>query len=242
MNQNIQNQIDFYNHHWREFQHANAYKLTRSVAILDAVCLTKLKEPSILDLGCGAGWLSAILGMFGPTVGVDLSDDAIRSAQIRFPHVKYIQANILEWQVPKEAFDIVVSQEVIEHVEDQAGYLQIAKEALRPNGYLILTTPNKNTMLAMPNEQRENWSSQPIENWLTIKEIRSLVTKGFSILRDYTVIPGLGHKGIYRLFNSTRLENFMEQIRAEKVFNCLRLGLGLGLHIVVLARKKKFDR
>src|SRR5688500_6463664 len=104
MNQDIQEQIDFYNQRWSEFKYANAHRLTRCIAILDAIRLTKLQQPSILDLGCGAGWLSAILGMFGPTVGVDLSESAIQSAQVRFPHVQFIQADILEWQVQEEAF------------------------------------------------------------------------------------------------------------------------------------------
>lgn len=238
MNKGLNGQIDFYNHRWIEFAYANANKLTRCPAILDAIRLTKLNVPCILDLGCGTGWLSAIIGLFGPTIGVGLSDVAIKFAKVRFPHMQYRQANIFEWQVPKEAFDIVVSQEVIEHVENQAGYLQVAYEALHPKGYLILTTPKKKTMLAMPDEQRENWSGQPIENWLSIKELTSLIARGFSILQVRTVIPGLGHKGSYRFFNSTRLEKIIEQIGAEQAYDRLRSALGLGLHIVVIARKR----
>ena len=239
MNPAIREQIDFYNEHWRGFSFANPYKMKRCAAILDTVFVTHVAEPRILDLGCGAGWLSAILGLFGPTVGVDLSESAIQSAQERYPHVQFLQADLFDWEFLPDAFDIVVSQEVIEHVEDQARYLHIAWDALRPGGYLILTTPNKSTMMAMPDEQRKTWSTQPIENWLSVAELKHLVSRKFHVLHLHTVIPGLGHSGIYRLFNSTRIENFMMKVGMEDRYDRLRQTLGLGLHTIVLAQKRK---
>lgn len=238
MSGNVQEQLEFYNQRWHEFKYANLYKLTRCASILDAVSKTGLHEPRILDFGCGAGWLTAILGMFGPTVGVDLSDTAIQFAQSRYAHVQYFQADIFNWDYPSEAFDIVVSQEVIEHLGDQRGYIQISAQLLRSNGYLILTTPNKRTMMAMSDEQRANWSKQPIENWLTLNELQSLIALEFDILSIRTVIPGVGYKGVYRLFNSTRVENFIEKIGVGRLYENLRLAIGLGLHTVIVARKR----
>lgn len=238
MNNNVWEQIEFYNQHWQEFKYANSYKLTRCAAILEAVSKTGLREPRMLDFGCGAGWLTAILGMFGPTIGVDLSESAIRSAQSKYNHVQYLQANIFNWDYPRKSFDIVVSQEVIEHVQDQKEYIQISSQMLRSKGYLILTTPNKRTMMAMSNEQRANWSKQPIENWLTLNELRRLVSLEFDIFFVHTVIPGLGHKGVYRLFNSTRIENFVEKISVNRFYENLRLAIGLGLHTVLFACKR----
>ena len=45
--------------------------------------------------------------------------------------------------LPENHFDVVVSQEVIAHVPDQAAYLEKAADVLRRDGYLIITTPNK---------------------------------------------------------------------------------------------------
>lgn len=238
MRQDLHSQVDFYNHLWQDFKYANIYKLTRCTAILDAIRSTQLDEPRILDLGCGAGWLSAVLGVFGPTVGIDLSENAILSARSRYLHVQFVASNIFEWEFPRSAFDVVVSQEVIEHVADQADYLRIAWEALRPGGYLILTTPNKATLLAMPDEQMKTWSTQPIENWLSIRDLKRLVAQRFRISHIQTVIPGLGHRGLRRLFNSTRIENLMENMRVTPFYDRLRLSIGLGLHVVVLAQKQ----
>jgi len=123
-------------------------------------------------------------------------------------------------------------------VQDQKEYIRISAQMLSSKGYLILTTPNKRTLMAMSNEQRANWSKQPIENWLTLNELRRLVALEFDIFYIHTVIPGLGHKGVYRLFNSTRIENFVEKIGVDRFYENLRLAIGLGLHTVLFARKR----
>lgn len=41
-----------------------------------------------------------------------------------------------------QSFDIVYSSEVVEHVSDPAGFLQVLTDHLAPDGVLVLTTPN----------------------------------------------------------------------------------------------------
>lgn len=87
----IESQRRYYNERWRNFEFANSLKLARSIAILESLYSLGLRKPHIIDLGCGSGWLTAILGHFGPAVGVDLSDEAIKEAGKRFPHVSFVQ-------------------------------------------------------------------------------------------------------------------------------------------------------
>jgi SAM-dependent methyltransferase len=175
--------------------------------------------------------------LIGPTTGVELSPKAVESAKKAFGHVEFIQVDILSWDYPLEAFDICVSEEVIEHVPDQARYVQIAHDILRPGGYLILTTPNAKSFFAMPKETRENWSRQPIEDWLTIDELRELLKSRFSIVDICTILPGYGSNGIYRAINSVRLRSALKKLHLFAAYNSLRLRMGLGLHTVVLAQR-----
>jgi 2-polyprenyl-3-methyl-5-hydroxy-6-metoxy-1,4-benzoquinol methylase len=41
-----------------------------------------------------------------------------------------------------EAFDIVFMKDVIEHIEDDRGFLSVVTKHLKPNGYMVVTTPN----------------------------------------------------------------------------------------------------
>lgn len=234
---NIELQREYYNARWRNFDFANSLKLARCIAILESIHSLGLREPRMIDLGCGSGWLTAILGHFGPTIGVDLSDEAVKAAMERFPHVSFFQADMFSWDHPKGQFDVVVSQEVIEHVEDQEGFLQIAYELLRDEGFLVLTTPNARTFFAMAEETRNSWSNQPIENWLTVPQLRKLLTPRFRVLEIRTIIPGHGVKGTYRVVNSIRINRLMKRIGLYRWFDQARLRLGYGLHIMALAQK-----
>jgi len=234
----LEEQIEYYNTRWSSFSYANGLELERCTAILSHVIETGLVYPRVCDLGCGAGWLSGVLGCFGPTFGMDLSDAAMRSAAERFPYVQFHARDVFQWNSPKEHFDVVVSQEVLEHVGDQAGYLSIAHAILRPGGYLILTTPNARTMNAMEESRRKSWSDQPLENWVTSAQLRSLLLRaGFRDICISTIILGPGSSGIYRVINSCKLQKLAFLFGIGGIWKRASLRAGYGLHFVIRGRK-----
>jgi predicted TPR repeat methyltransferase len=235
----INSQIQFYNQYWQNRSYINNLRLQRCTAILEAISRLPVKEPHIIDLGCGTGWLASILGHIGPTLGVDLSDAAIQEARQKYPYVRFLQADLLAWQDPQEnEFDIVVSQEVIEHFEDQKEYVDLAYHLLKKGGSIILTTPNARTFNAMPEEQRKAWAVQPIENWLMPHELKGLLQScGFKVIQLTTVIPAYGIRGVYRLFAIRHLRTILRSVRLERAFLRLRLSLGFGLHLFAVAQK-----
>lgn len=235
----IEQQRRFYNERWSNQERIlNRLKLLRTIAIIDAVARTNISEPAIVDLGCGDGWLPSILGHFGTTHGVDLSDAALVEATERYPWVSFEHADILNWDHPRASFDIVVSHEVIEHIDDQTKYLQIALLLLKPAGYLILTTPNARTFNSMPHAQRQAWSDQPIENWLTRRELKALLRRaGFDIVVLDTLIPWAGGGPWRTLANSRRLRRALRRLHLERLYERRYLKHGLGLHTIAVAQR-----
>lgn len=233
----LANQQGYYDERWKQEGFANSLQAARCAAVISALGQVGINEPRILDMGCGTGWLSAIMGQFGPTTAVDLSEFAATTTAKRFPSVRFIQGDIFEWYKTQDSiFDVVVSQEVIEHVVDQAGYLEIASRLLRDRGWLILTTPNARTVRALRNPQ--TWSNQPIENILTVGALRHLVSRQFQILDIVTIVPDFGEIGIYRLLNSDKIGRLLDLARIRNAYRRALLRAGFGLHSVVLARKK----
>ncbi len=238
MTKDLEDQAAFYDQRWSKFQYAHGPKLIRATAILHALANLRLRTPHILDLGCGIGWLTGILSQFGPTMGVELSPLAIEEARKRNTLAQFVQADILHWDHPAKSFDLVVSQEVLEHMEDQAKYLEIAAGLLKDEGWLILTTPNRKILEAMTPESQAEVCDQPIEKWLTKKELAHLLGKHFTSIHMTTLVTGFGYYGVHRLVNSIRLVNFFTSLGLRQLYDSMRLSLGFGLHILVVARKR----
>lgn len=82
---------------------------------------------SVLEIGCATGELIAAwpVAPGGRRVGFDLSGRNIEAARSRFPDVEFERADF-RLQPPSERFDLVVLSDVLEHVEDDAGFLRDA--------------------------------------------------------------------------------------------------------------------
>jgi 2-polyprenyl-3-methyl-5-hydroxy-6-metoxy-1,4-benzoquinol methylase len=233
----IEDQQAYYDKRWSSGQHANLIELHRAIAILNGLGTVGFRRPRILDLGCGTGWLTAILGRFGPTTGIDLSPVAIQAAQNRYPDVQFIATDLFNLQMENETFDIVVSQEVIEHVEDQAAYVNLAARLLKPAGCLLLTTPNAFNFSHWRQEALEDWGLQPIEHWLTTKQLRAVLEPQFRIKHLRTIIAGHGTEGVFSVINSPKLNLLLRSLGLASLYGKALERTGFGLHIFAIAER-----
>ncbi len=103
-------------------------------------------QVEILDIGCGEGHLTEEIRKSvenAEITGVDYSLSAIEYAHKYFPHIHFDVADVYEMPYAPQFFDIVVCNDLWEHVPDPLFLLQKISMILKPNGYLIISTPSR---------------------------------------------------------------------------------------------------
>ncbi|MBE7214633.1 class I SAM-dependent methyltransferase [Shewanella benthica] len=103
----------------------------------------------VLDFGCGTGYGAYELTQVTQSChGVDISAEAVslcRSSyacnEITFSHIKPVEETPLPFA--DASFDVVVSNQVIEHVADPDAYIKEARRVLKPSGIFYLVTPDR---------------------------------------------------------------------------------------------------
>ena len=98
----------------------------------------------VLDAGCGTGYGSAILAKHSASVvGVDISREAVEEARKAAPDARFFQGDCAAVGLRDASVDVVVAFEVIEHLAAWQSMLEEARRVLRPDGQLIVSTPNR---------------------------------------------------------------------------------------------------
>jgi ubiquinone/menaquinone biosynthesis C-methylase UbiE len=103
----------------------------------------------VLDVACGTGYGTALLAATAAQVdGFDCSVEAINFAQrsATLPNTTFKVATADHLPVPDASYDVYVSFETIEHVEDDDAFLKEARRVLRPSGVLLVSTPNRDLL------------------------------------------------------------------------------------------------
>jgi SAM-dependent methyltransferase len=107
-----------------------------------------VKDRRVLDVACGIGYGVDILLKAGArhVVGVDRDPDAARQAQGEFRGRpgQAIVADGCRLPFPDGTFETVTSFETIEHLEQRDRFLAELGRVLKPEGLLVLSTPNAN--------------------------------------------------------------------------------------------------
>ena len=130
---------------------------------------TDKKNPLILELGCGNGkrQLTSVYAKYFQTnyLGLDIFkfDSELNIKQI----------DIMDYSFEKNSIDILLAFEILEHIplRDWNYLTNKMKECIRPNGYIVITTPYK--------EQLEKYCYDTLENrrYFQIHNVHN-ITKG----------------------------------------------------------------
>lgn len=136
----------------REYLVKRIYKPTLLSKVLTSFLHTTFatptyrKEGKILDVGCATGDVLVLLKNLGWDVyGIDIDKKGIQVAKER--GVKNLRVGTykdVDWY-PNNYFDCIRLYHVIEHIDDPSLCLKILYKKLKPQGELLLTTPNFNS-------------------------------------------------------------------------------------------------
>lgn len=104
---------------------------------------------TLLDVGCGAGFLTNRMAQEGFQVtGIDLSPESLKVAERydKSKTVKYVKADACHLPFPDESFDVVTTLDFLEHVPTPADVVKECARVLKPGGVFFYHTFNRNPL------------------------------------------------------------------------------------------------
>lgn len=112
-----------------------------------ALVLDIVKGKKVLDIACGEGYGSSMIARSAHSViGVDISHEAVEHASKTYANqsnLRFLCNSASSVDLPDASFDVVVSFETIEHLTEQQEMLAELRRVLKPDGVLIMSSPNR---------------------------------------------------------------------------------------------------
>jgi len=125
--------------------------------------LEQIPDPRrIADAGCGRGMITLACARRFPAAevfGVDLDEDQNRvnseiAKKVGFKKVQFVTMDAMK--LPELGrFDLIISMDMLEHLDDDLGAVKMFYEALEPGGYMLIHVPHLTRNIF--GWQRENW-------------------------------------------------------------------------------------
>jgi SAM-dependent methyltransferase len=125
-------------------EHIHRYILAREMAA----------GKDVLDIASGEGYGTAMVAEVARSaVGVDISAEAVVHAKKTYKkrNIEFRMGSCVEIPYPDQSFDLIVSFETIEHHSQHEEMMVEFKRVLRPDGQIIISSPEKYEYSVAPN-------------------------------------------------------------------------------------------
>ncbi len=199
------------------------------------------KKDVVLEIGCGLGILLSKVKA-GDKYGLESNEFAVATCQKKGLNVK-LHDDVYKLPFEDKKFDVVIMNEVIEHIPEPEKALKEIGRVLKMDGKLIITTPNKNFWVR---NLAETHCSE-----MSYEELKRLIgSSNFEVtlhkVRGLSYWDFLGRKIIFpvgkylvskKAFRGS-VSNAREKIDGAKVSHFRDKMIGQGSQQLLIARKK----
>jgi SAM-dependent methyltransferase len=173
--------------------------------------LGPLEQRSILDLSCGTGYGTDYLGACaGRIVGIDCALNVVAKSRADYPrpNVAFLAMDGCALGFRDASFDCIVSQDTIEHIQDDHRFVSELTRVLKPNGMLIIFTPHGKGRGVTPDDPYHVREYTP-------EEFKVLLAPHFSTIRWY------GRRQGHRLKTAERSMDAIRKLDPGGIRNCV---------------------
>lgn len=202
-----------------------------------------IQNKKILDLGSGEGGTASVFADASFAVSYDISAIRLLRQKNSFPKNILLCGNGVVLPFKSGSFNIVIIQDVIEHITQTDTFIAEVKRVLKNDGIIYLSTPNKNSIfnfLADP-----HWGV-PVVSILKRKTIIKYFLKNFRKNElDRKDIPQLfSLKNILRLFDEEFDHSLNTVFSVKELFNGNQGIIWSNYHLGLVSscRKVKLDK
>lgn len=132
----------------------------------------------VLDIACGDGYGAAMLARHAAQVtGVDIDTPTVERARGKYvaDNLRFLQGSATDIPLDDDSVDLVISFETIEHLMEQDRMLYEIRRVLRPEGFLLISSPDKYEYSDVPGYHNEFHLKE-----LYRQEFEALLQKHFS--------------------------------------------------------------
>jgi SAM-dependent methyltransferase len=153
---------------------------------------------AILDAGCGSGRNMVDLAAFGSVTGLELADASVARARGRGVG-EVVQGTLEDMPFENARFDLAVSFDVIEHLDDDRRALGELRRVVRPGGLLVVTVPAYQWLWSehdVVNHHRRRYTRRTLEAAASAAGWETVSTTHFNGL----LLPAaVGHRALLRV-------------------------------------------
>ena len=180
----------------------------------------------VLDVGCGLGMYTSAFQRYTPHVfGVEIEADRAREARERAQGVTRSVGEALPFT--DDAFDVVFSHEVLEHVSDDRWCAREMVRVTRPGGRIVIFVPNRLYFFETHGiywRGEYHFGNKPLVNWLPnslrnrlAPHVRAYTGRGLRQLFDGEPVRVIAHTQVYPGYDNIvgrlpRLGHLLQQV------------------------------
>jgi len=200
------------------------------------------KKGKLLDIGCAYGFFLELAKEDGwDANGLEISKHAYSYARNKLK-LRVKNMPLENAKIKSNSFDVVTLFDVIEHVPDPQSMIKEIKRIVRPNGLVVITTPNIGTFAAkvLGDKWEEVRRVREHIYFFSGKTLKSMLERnGFQILRTesagrYFHVKSAIERG---KFYSKPIFNILERISNGLDLNKKKIWVNPFYKITVYARK-----